>query len=299
VFEMIANAFICTMFMGGEYGFTMLLLIIPPNSYFMAYHMRKNNFGKIYPLLPSIVSMLAAIVMHIAEHRLSAHYFIDNAHYIDETFTNVIFCCNLMIFFAAIVFIMMAFFASISAVEHELEDKNAQLKAAASSDFLTGALNRRSFIRKFRKFAENYGKNGTVFSVVMGDIDDFKKVNDTYGHDVGDSVIITAVQNIRQNLTENDVICRWGGEEFLLLLADKKLSDAAEIMDKIRAIIEDIAIGSDKGVVNFTMTFGVAEYGGETAEEIVKTSDDRLYYGKAHGKNCVISEKICVNSSRT
>jgi diguanylate cyclase (GGDEF)-like protein len=192
------------------------------------------------------------------------------------------------VFFAANVFLMLAFYASMNAVEKEIQDKNEQLARAANTDFLTGALNRRSFTRRFRSYTRAYSINHVPFCAIMCDIDDFKAVNDTYGHDIGDAVIVNAVNAISARLGESDVLCRWGGEEFLLIKSGVHTSEALPIIEELRAEIENGLVDTEKGAVRFTMTFGMANYHGGTLETLVNLADDRLYYGKTHGKNMIV-----------
>jgi diguanylate cyclase (GGDEF)-like protein len=283
VFEMIANAFVCTVFIGGGYGFFLYLLIVPANSYFMNYHIRKNDLGEINPITPSLVSLLAAIGIKLLDGR-----FEESAHYVNSTLTNIVYSVNLCVFFGAIVFIMLAFYASMNAVEQEIQAKNELLARAANTDFLTGALNRRSFTRRFRTYTRAYSINHIPFCAVMCDIDDFKAVNDTYGHDIGDIVIVHAVAAIKKRLGENDVMCRWGGEEFLLIISGVHTEDALPRIEEIRAELDDSTVDTDKGAVHFTMTFGMANYHGGTMESLVNLADDRLYFGKTHGKNMIV-----------
>jgi diguanylate cyclase (GGDEF)-like protein len=285
VFEMLANAVICTLFIGGGYGFFTYLLIIPANSFFMNFHMRKNSLGSIDPIIPTVVALLAAIGLRLADGRAE-----ESAHYINDTLTNAVYSINLAVFFGGIVFIMFAFIASMNAVEKEIQDKNELLAAAANTDFLTGTLNRRSFTKRFRNYTRAYSINHVPFCAVMCDIDDFKAVNDTYGHDIGDAVIVHAVNAVKRRLTENDVVCRWGGEEFLLIISGVHTKDALPLMEEIRAEIDSNAVDTEKGAVHFTMTFGMANYHGGTLESLVNLADDRLYYGKTHGKNMIVLE---------
>jgi diguanylate cyclase (GGDEF)-like protein len=284
VAEIIINAFLCTVFLGQGCGIALFVLVIPANSYFFAYHMRKNNFGHLNPLIPTLIALAAAFFIHLSSNDFAAY----NVH-ISDTLERSVYAFNLVLFFAASIFIMLAFFASINAFEHELELSNAQLDRAASTDFLTGLLNRGSLIKCFEDFKNDYEKSRTPFCAVIGDIDDFKNINDNYGHGAGDAVIVAAADMMNARLSEADAICRWGGEEFLILMHNCRSESAKLQLDMLRSEITKINVETDKGRTKFTMTFGVSDYTGGTLDDFVKVADERLYYGKAHGKNTVVT----------
>jgi diguanylate cyclase (GGDEF)-like protein len=283
VAEMIVNAVLCTVLIGTNYNFFLYLLIVPANSYFLSYHMRENNFGKMRPFPPTIISALVAVLLNT----------IEIAPATDLITEHIVASINVFIFFSAIVFIMLAFYTSINTVEKELEVKNKQLKRAANTDFLTGALNRREFTNLFDNM-----KDKVPFCIVMGDIDSFKSVNDTYGHDVGDNVIISAVNIIQNRLKHDDLIARWGGEEFLILLKNTQLSESKDLMKQVEQDIRAANIKSPNGFIKFTMTFGITECDNDSPypptrnllEVLTKETDQKLYFGKTHGKNIIITE---------
>ena len=136
---------------------------------------------------------------------------------------------------------------------------------------------------------ELFKSHGQIFSVIIGDIDDFKKVNDTYGHNIGDEVLVTVADIITSNVPDNASVCRWGGEEILILIQDN-LNGALPIAEKIRAEIAASSTIVEQGALKITMTFGVAEYTpGLTITKLISLADDNLYRGKNEGKNRVIA----------
>lgn len=164
-----------------------------------------------------------------------------------------------------------------------LEDERAHLEDEASTDPLTKALNRRSFLRKLSQMAAI----GAPFSLVMFDIDHFKSINDTYGHDVGDAVLREISQLVRDNIRENDTLARWGGEEFMVLSANSDKARATHLAERLRAAVADYSF---TGVPRqITSSFGVAIHlAGETGEDLVKRSDEALYEAKESGRNKVV-----------
>ena len=168
--------------------------------------------------------------------------------------------------------------------------KNKKLEVLSTQDALTGLSNRRSINENYKKIlVEN-----NSFSVILGDIDDFKHINDTYGHSYGDSVLKAVANVFKVSVRDADTVCRWGGEEILVLLPRCNKETAASIAERIAEGIRNISIKYyDDEIIKVTMTFGVASSDEERdIKGITKKADDRLYYGKKHGKNCVIKEDI-------
>lgn len=162
------------------------------------------------------------------------------------------------------------------------EDERAHLEDEASTDPLTKALNRRSFLRLLGQSAAS----GTPFSLIMFDIDHFKSVNDTYGHDAGDAVLREISQLVRDNIRENDTLARWGGEEFMVLSAKSNMKRAKRVAERLRTAVEGFTF---TGVPRqITSSFGVAIHAtGETGDELVKRADEALYEAKETGRNKV------------
>jgi diguanylate cyclase (GGDEF)-like protein len=177
-----------------------------------------------------------------------------------------------------------------------LEQKNRELTEAydkiehlALTDTLTGIPNRRNLTNLMGKEASRSRRNGTTFSMIMCDIDFFKKVNDTYGHDTGDYVLCEVASEIQDKLRRQDVVGRWGGEEFLIMLPETKMEDATGVAEKLRAAIEDKEMNFGGHKFNVTMTFGVSVFEGELGiEKSIKKADDALYEGKQSGRNKVV-----------
>ena len=127
------------------------------------------------------------------------------------------------------------------------------------------------------------------FSIAIGDIDFFKKVNDTYGHNCGDQVLTDLAKLFKEKTLGLGHVCRWGGEEFLFFFPGLNLDEASTLMDNIRLAISDLTIVYKDVSLHVTMTFGLEEYDyNSSPSEMVKHADDKLYYGKTHGRDTVI-----------
>lgn len=165
-----------------------------------------------------------------------------------------------------------------------------QVEKMATIDGLTGAYNRTHFLKLSESSIEEHRDSKRVLSLMMLDIDYFKKINDTYGHLVGDKVLQQLVTTVKRELNENCIMGRYGGEEFLVLLKDTNLELALDIAEKLRAKIESMKVEINKdSFVKFTISIGVAntkEYISMTSQLIGK-ADQALYISKQNGRNQV------------
>ncbi len=153
----------------------------------------------------------------------------------------------------------------------------------ASTDSLTGLINRRTFQTRIRALR----RNNTRFVLVMADIDHFKKVNDTYGHETGDRALKTFCEVAKSSLRETDLMARWGGEEFAFAFRDLDATQARDVIDRIR--LELSARLSTSDLPGFTASFGiVAADCCASLEDAVRLADDSLYQAKAQGRNCSV-----------
>lgn len=155
-------------------------------------------------------------------------------------------------------------------------------------DSLTALANRRFGDKRLRQTMKNAVKYGNDFCLAIGDIDDFKKVNDTYGHDCGDLVLKQIADILRRHMRGNGFVARWGGEEFLLVFENMDLAQARELLEKLLDDVRSAVCRYDDQSVSVTMTFGLAAGGGQNVTDLLRTADDRLYQGKKGGKNQII-----------
>jgi len=165
-----------------------------------------------------------------------------------------------------------------------------QMEALANADQLTGLTNRRGILRKLNAQHDLFTRNGTCFTLVLSDIDHFKKFNDTYGHDCGDYVLQGVAQLMQDRLRQYDVVSRWGGEEFLVMLPDTEVDAAIGVAEEIRRAIESEKFNFNGQSLSVTMTFGVAQHQtDDSIDNTIKRADDVLYHGKENGRNRVVS----------
>lgn len=162
------------------------------------------------------------------------------------------------------------------------------LRQQSQIDYLTGLKNRRGFYDYYEKKIASCSC-GEPSSVIIGDIDFFKKVNDTYGHNIGDMVLIQTADIMQKCVGKKGRAFRWGGEEFIILLPHYNAKQAREVAEEIRKEIQSAECDTGKEIVKVTMSFGVKELENcKTLEENVSDADENLYKAKTSGRNRVI-----------
>jgi diguanylate cyclase (GGDEF)-like protein/PAS domain S-box-containing protein len=164
-----------------------------------------------------------------------------------------------------------------------------ELRAQAATDPLTGVPNRRSFDAAARREVERARRYAKPFAVIALDIDHFKRVNDTHGHDIGDEVLKSMTKTALEKLRVTDVLARLGGEEFSMLLPETALDAAVTLAERLRAAIQKTPIATPKGTLNITVSLGVAGFAlsETTIDAALKRADDALYRAKHNGRNRV------------
>jgi len=182
-----------------------------------------------------------------------------------------------------------------SLLNRQLENKILEVERLSVTDQLTGAFNRRKFIKVLENEMDRMIRYDRSFSLIMFDIDHFKNVNDTYGHDVGDFVLRDISKNAMERLRVSDTFARWGGEEFMVLAPETTLEDGIQLAEILRASIEEYNFSP---VPKVTSSFGVvcsSEEALESIDDLTKAVDEALYFAKRTGRNKVVSYKDIKN----
>ena len=160
-----------------------------------------------------------------------------------------------------------------------------ELRCLSVTDCLTNCYNRRFFMQKLEEEIERAKRNENKFSLIMLDIDRFKSINDRFGHNAGDLVLKSMAEMIKNRIRKIDTLARWGGEEFVLLLPDTPVENAARLAEELRESLSRMDI---QGVGRVTASFGVAGYcPGDSVDSLVNKADNMMYEAKAAGRNCV------------
>ncbi len=177
--------------------------------------------------------------------------------------------------------------------ERQVLTLQAQLREQAIRDPLTDLYNRRYLEEAFARELILARRNAQPVSVIMADLDHFKKVNDTFGHQAGDEVLVAFGGLLRRQARGSDLPCRWGGEEFVLILPDMEHASARERAEDLRLTLADVKIVCEGAVIQVTASFGVATFPqhGGTSGELIAAADGALFAAKRAGRNRV---KSCV-----
>ncbi|MGS1007418.1 diguanylate cyclase [Achromobacter anxifer] len=181
-----------------------------------------------------------------------------------------------------------------SRTEHERERLIADLAALAETDFLTGLLNRRAFHARAAALCASLDEPGQMLTLIVFDIDHFKRINDSYGHAGGDNVLVAVAQACHQTWRRSDIVARIGGEEFAVLCTVRSLAQASAMAQSMRRRIERLAVPVDgRTIDSITSSFGVVCAHADEIDNVdalLKQADELLYRAKASGRNCVVTQ---------
>jgi len=169
-----------------------------------------------------------------------------------------------------------------------------EMKREAHTDGLTGIANRKAFDESLRDAAMATMEGGECLSILLIDIDHFKRINDRHGHQAGDQVIRTLAKSLQENVKGRDTTARYGGEEFAVILPATTMTDAMRVAENIRASIESLhlkSVNRNEDLGQITASIGVATYQlGEPLTRVIERADQALYLAKESGRNCVMNQ---------
>lgn len=233
---------------------------------------------------PILLSVLSKAVDELpaarANEMLQRWYSVTVENKIDFTLLWLI-----LAFFAVVLLAFVMRLRSVRRFNKILSEKNIQLEQLSQTDHLTGLYNRLKTDEVIKSEIARADRYGGSFSVMIFDIDLFKQINDSKGHQVGDRVLIQISRLVANNLREPDVLGRWGGEEFMIVSPELDAAGAALLAEKLRALIEDYVFPEQ---VKVTVSFGVAEYHmGDSPDVLLSRADKLLYEAKSAGRNLV------------
>ena len=175
--------------------------------------------------------------------------------------------------------------------EDKLKDANKKLELLARTDPLTQLSNRRDILEKIKYEKRRFSRSEKPFAIIICDIDDFKSINDRFGHDTGDEVLKTLANIMCMNVRKQDTVSRWGGEEFLLLLPQTDIDGGLILAEKIRVKVKSKEFNFLGKNIHVSITMGLSIYKeSKTIDETINQADQALYMGKKLGKNCVKCE---------
>ena len=176
----------------------------------------------------------------------------------------------------------------LAAARAELLAKNEELDRISRTDLLTGLMNRRGALEALEKEVHRANRSKRPFVVIIADVDHFKRVNDTYGHDAGDAVLVELAGTFMECLRLEDLCARWGGEELVVLCPDSHLDQALILAERIRQAVRDHDFDTGR---RQTVSIGVATLGpSDDIDQLLNRADQALYIGKSSGRDRVCSE---------
>ncbi len=177
----------------------------------------------------------------------------------------------------------------------DLQHRIAELEQLVQTDALTGLVNFRGFVDRLEQEMERTRRLEEPTSLIMIDIDHFKQVNDTHGHEIGNQALIHLSGLLCQTLRKLDIPCRYGGEEFALILPTTALAPAVQVAERIRLLIENSPLKIGRRKIALTISLGVDSYApleNQPASELIKRADSYLYQAKHGGRNCTCHPPI-------
>lgn len=268
--------------MGWGMGFGTMLLFLMPIPFYLP--LRKLITPYLFSLVP--FGIYVAIAVRVKFHTPSK----DLYTFSDPTINNIVYFINISFAALILLYISSIYMFSRELMQFKLSNKNESLKKLATIDPLTQLFNRRAMNEYLKLVQHNCERSGKGYAVCIGDIDDFKKVNDKHGHSVGDEVLRQIAAVIAQTVPAEGYAARWGGEEFLFIIPNADASCGAELSEKIREDIYKKNFKSDNGNFRVTMTIGICRGNpGDDIEKIISIADQRLYEGKQTGKNKTVT----------
>ncbi len=289
--EIVVQMIFTTVIIGWSVGFYAYVIALIPLYYYINMFLGKANDHPFKPFLWSMITFGTFLGTFILSLNITPVTTLDMSQKVTIFIFNTFFAFQLIIWMSH--FLVLGYKKTLTA----MAERNASLDEAAGQDPLTKLYNRRTMEERLDEALDAAKKNGTIFSLVMGDIDFFKKINDTYGHDCGDVALEAVAEILKACVRDGDIVCRWGGEEFLLLVSGNR-GVATTVAERIRSRIENNVVEFGGNQIKFTMTLGVSTYApGYSLDALVNQADENLYYGKEHGRNQVVALKPQVVST--
>ncbi len=282
--EVVLHSCLATIMVGWNYGFMFYLTALIPISFYLAFSIVSFRRKLIYPFVTAGVVFFSYMLILTLAHGVTPVYpNCPAAFRVFFTYLNIIIGLVLNFLFSAL------FAVEVNSMQLRMESEQERLEDEASYDPLTHFLNRRSMDERLNHTHRNALINNVPYSLIMADIDHFKKVNDSYGHDCGDFVLQNISRLIQAQIRAKDSVCRWGGEEFLILINDGP-EIAVEVANRIRSSIEAFEFIYEGKTIHVTITLGVSGYySSSKVRTLIEIADKRLYKGKENGRNQVIS----------
>lgn len=278
--EVILHSFAACLVLGWQYGFAQYIIAIIPVGFYICYMLEISRRKIRIAISLAVISMFAFFLCKIISFYREPLIVLDNA-FLELALYIFNACCT----FVFLILFTLVFVYEIRLSSNQLQHQNALLEKLASTDPLTGLYNRRSM----DIFLSQAVESDVEFALIMCDIDNFKKVNDTYGHDFGDVVLEGIAKITTEQVREKGYVCRWGGEEILILLNNASEESSYRIAENIRRNVANSVFELNEKWIHCSLTIGIALHEKrESVEETITRADYNLYRGKRSGKNAVV-----------
>ena len=256
----------------GSQQFLILLII------FLFFNVYEKPFTKLFFFVCLVIARI--VLFYISQNQTPIFPLDTQGNLIFQSVSTVCFLLNLAC-------ICIIFSSSVQATERQLRIQNQSLYKEAETDPLTGLPNRRAMIETIDRFRRD--NPNEAFSIAIADLDFFKKVNDTYGHNCGDYTLVKLTELFVLHANNNYSVCRWGGEEFCFFIPGKNLDEAGSIMNDLCYSVERMPLCFEGKDFKITITIGVEENDFTSPMDILLNSaDKKLYLGKERGRNQVV-----------
>ena len=279
-FEILLHSYVATIFIGWQCGFAQYIIALIPVGYYICYTMKTELPKMVIANCSALFATAAFLSCKILSDIITPAYAANIT-----SWELRLYLFNSICTFAFLIIFSLIFISEIRVSHEQLRHQNAILEKLANIDPLTGLYNRRSM----QVFLNHAVEADTDFCLAMCDIDDFKKVNDTYGHDAGDVVLKDISKIMRQFVEGQGYVCRWGGEEILILSSQGK-EETKLMVEKIRRSVDNHLFVYEEKIIRCSVTIGIAAHtSGDNIENTIGTADYNLYHGKRNGKNRVVA----------
>jgi diguanylate cyclase (GGDEF)-like protein len=278
--EIVVHTILCIFLIGNGFGFQLYIPAVIPVLFFIVFSIDQYGHLK-YPIIYSLASLLFFSIANVCDFFSEPVY-----TNLNENVKLFMLLYNAVIVFTMLIVSSLLFILQIRGSMRKVEVQKQELATLASIDPLTGLLNRRKFTTDMNELIKNNG----AFSILLSDIDDFKKINDTYGHDCGDQILVHVTSQFKLLIGSPNLICRWGGEEIIVLYGGT-IDEGAAAAELLRTRIANSPVTYDGQTITATITTGVSYYdGSDTIDHVIVKADNALYTGKQNGKNQVRRE---------
>lgn len=284
--EMIIHSFIVALTLSDSMGFFLYFIILIPAS-FICFFLSGKEHAIRYGVINSVIIFIFYIIVNTMIHKLG-DFRMDP---LSENAAITIYLFNSLFVFLLLTVLFAAISGFVFLYLQNIDSFTTALGKQANTDALTGLNNRRG-LDEVMESKINLANNTNInFSILMCDIDHFKDVNDTYGHDNGDIVLKEIADILRNTTRPGDYLCRWGGEEFIIVLQNADKKGAVLVAQRIKAMVAMHEFKLSNATITKTITIGVCSYKpGMTMQDMYSLADQRMYEGKQSGRNKIVYE---------